>query len=171
MTRIREAYVKSLVKGIIVSLIFSALFGLGQTPSHGKKSESPSLSDAADMGIEKSPILNDDPHLAVFHLVTSWIPGEQKKGYVRYRISVIGSGVGLKEAPKYIDRLNKCDYTLILYDSGNFVLRRIPLVFMRGVADSGDVTELNANDLSQMSLAEYKMFVEKGVWQIGWSCK
>ena len=159
------------MRGVVASLVFSSLFGFGQSPSQGKKNDPPSLSGAADRGTEKAPILEDDTHLAVFHLVTSWIPGEQSKGYVRYRVTVTGEGVNLKDAPKYIDRLYKCDYTLVFYDGDGFVLRRIPLIFMRGVSESRDVTELLANDISQMSLAEYKMFAGKGRWQITWAYK
>ena len=116
---------------VLICLVSTTIFG--QTPRVKSTTNLPSLSEGVDFGTEEIQVLEDDKRPASFSLTTSWIPGEGHKGFVRYRIRVTGVGVPLKEAPHYIDRLHACSFTLNLYDKGNFILRRIPLTFSRGI--------------------------------------
>jgi hypothetical protein len=159
------------LRAFVIEVMLSAcVWGQNPTPKHTAMPDTTIFSEGVDMGSDTVKIFEDDKHQATFQMTTSWIPGEGHKGFIRYRVSATGIGLTLKEAPPYIERLHKCDITAILYDSGKFVLRRIPLIFMRGVADSGDVVEMNANDLDQMDLAEYRRFISKGSWQVSWVC-
>jgi hypothetical protein len=155
---------------ILVFLTLCAPFigpAAGQTTKAKPRSD---LSEGISEGFQQLKVLDDDPHTATFRLSTSWIPGEGHKGYIRFRLFVTGDGVNLKEAPAFIERIHACDYTLELDDKGGFVLRRIPLTFVKGVAASGDVTSMLANDIYQMDLAEYKSFIAGSSWGIPWSC-
>ena len=123
-----------------------------------------------DAGRETARVLGPSEKQATFVLTTSWIPGPDHKGYFRWQMNVAGEGVALAESPKFINSLHRCTFTLNAYDHGGFVLRHVPLPFMRTIADSGDVTSMSSNDLVQMDVAEYENFI-LGSWDVSWNCQ
>lgn len=114
-----------------------------------------------------------------FTLATSWIPGEQNKGSMRYRLTAqrqIPPGV-IAPADEGTDWLlrnaSRCTFFVQLYDADGFLLRSIPIHFDFVVDDSTPgktqlVTALNANSASQLSADEYRLFVHGGSWQPAW---
>ena len=129
-----------------------------------------SLAKGISWAPDVAHVLGPNKHEAVFTMVTSWIPGEGHRGFIRYQLNAVGEGVSLKDAPSFIEELHVCTYTLLLYDSENFILRRVPIIFMRTTDDSGDITSMNANDLAQMDMSEYESFIKDGRWQVSWAC-
>ena len=158
-----------LVFGITVLCATGTLLH-GQAKSNHRTSVSETiLADPFNAGRETAHVLGSTEKEATFTLMTSWIPGPDRKGYFRWQMGVSGEGVTLSEAPKFINSLHNCTYTLNVYDHGGFVLRHIPILFLRSVADSGDITAMSSNDLIQMNSAEYQKFVF-GSWDVSWSC-
>jgi hypothetical protein len=136
----------------------------------GKKSIPPevALSKGVEMGaITISPIANEK-RLVVFRLATSWIPGEGRKGFFRYRLSAVPYGADPDGVATYLRKLSSCSLYLEIYDSEQFKLRSIPVIFDREVSNSGDLVSMTSNDMVQMDLMEYKSFAPAGSWNVSW---
>jgi len=156
--------------------------------SHGLVSAQPpsdNLSRAAFRGTKGLPIFDDDLRLIIFSLTTSWIPGADRKGTFRYRLSVspsIHSAIEMAKepsppqgwaVPNLISRLHDCTYTLRLMDSGAFVLQRVPVVFQTTVDDEGIAIGMDSNDYFAMQLAQYRSFLSakrEESWDVVWHC-
>jgi hypothetical protein len=141
-----------------------------QKVSSGPSQIGSSYREGIDQRTQLIPALETEKEQAQFGVVTSWIPGEGHRGYIRYKIHAFGYGVALGKTEAYINKLHACAFTLNLYDKDKFVLKRIPLVFMRSVSDDGSVIAMDSNDMTQMDLADYKSFLVAGVWTISWTC-
>jgi len=126
-------------------------------------------------------LFKDDPQKVMFHLVTSWIPGEQKQGMLRYKMVVFVpkplSDDPLKASTtNEVDaaipnRLALCCISLELHDKDDFVLRKHVMPFKRMVdGESAQLNSLLANDVFQINSQEYRQFLRGGSWTISWSC-
>jgi hypothetical protein len=129
-------------------------------------------------------ILADDPRPATFTLVTSWIPGDAHKGYIRYRIKGWPSYLSMENKFKntvpdqgwdediFVEKIHRCDYYFVSYDGGGFKLRETQVYFQKGVDSTGKVISMESNDMFQMDLSDYKSFSgnPSGSWDLLWSC-
>jgi hypothetical protein len=151
---------------LLLLLIASPLFCQIQKPSAPSNPNS-SLSQTREWNPIKISPLRPANNIATFSLATSWIPGEQHKGYFRYRMNVISGETTLKDSTQYFKLLNSCQFILVLYDSQGFKLREIRLSFISSIADSGDITALSTNEMTQMDADDYRALM-KGRFNIMW---
>jgi hypothetical protein len=140
-------------------------------------SQEPALAKPVDWGTFEARIFKDTEMKIKFTLQTSWIPGENRKGMFRYRMSVFPDPLvsySPDDIEKIISRVNACNVTLDLFDADGFVLRTLTVPFSFGVNDKARVQSLFANTASQMDSNEYRQFVgsanHSGSWSIGWAC-
>ncbi len=171
---------------VLVSMLlaFSAI-AFAQAPQH--KSEADTLARPVDWGNYSPKLFQDLDRKITFSLRTSWIPGEKHQGMFRYiisarpdRLSIAqmvtgGSGPDTSDSiTKLVKRVHDCIITLELYDSDQFILRRIAVPFGFGVDSDANITSLYANDTVQMDMAEYKNFIgstgKTGAWAVSWEC-
>jgi hypothetical protein len=139
-----------------------------------------SLSKAADCGVASFALFKDDPRKVMFHLTTSWIPGEQKQGMLRYKMVVFMPKPLLDDPLKasttneadaaILNRLALCSISLELHDKDDFVLRIHVMPFRRVLDAEARLHSLLANDIFQMNSQEYRQFLSGGSWTISWSC-
>jgi hypothetical protein len=128
-------------------------------------------------------LFQDDARQVTFSLMTSWIPGANHKGMLRYKLTAIpkasaGSSEDAKPADrvateKFVNRVHLCSIFLNLYDHGGFILRRHEVSFAKGVDDDACSISLYANDALQMDADEYRLLVSEqagGAWGISWNC-
>jgi hypothetical protein len=78
-----------------------------------------------------------------------------------------------KEA--FLEKVHKCDISMVLYDSDDFVLRRVSVIFQRGMDDNAQLVDLISNSSEQMDQEEYRSFVgvpgKSGRYDLTWgSC-
>jgi hypothetical protein len=72
---------------------------------------------------------------------------------------------------KLLKRISRCTITLELYDKDEFVFRRHPVPFIRGVdPEHARLHSLYANDTFQMDAQEYRQFIDSGSWTVLWDC-
>lgn len=143
------------------------------------------LEKPLDWGEYPVRLFTDVPTNVTFHLMTSWIPGEDHKGMFRYKINAFvkpptpqkGEQVSpatTDAAEELLKRTRSCDVYLILQDVDGFELRQIPVPLGVGVNPEGRVVGLWANSSSQMDADEYRAFVGKpgqsGGWAVSWNC-
>jgi hypothetical protein len=118
---------------------------------------------------------------ALATLITSWIPGEDHKGMMRYKLRIDNvvipgyeDGGGALSEQNYVKEQTQLFFTLVrglslvsftLFDKDGFTLRdrTVPL---SGSTDNGVIVALDANSYVSMSQHEYEQ-VSK--WTIGWT--
>jgi hypothetical protein len=112
-----------------------------------------------------------------FTLQTSWIPGENRKGMFRYKMTAFPEMSELDSAEEietFMNRVHDYQITLHLYDVDGFLLRALSVPFLFGVDEKARVRGLLANTASQMDANEYRHFVgngnKSGSWSITWDC-
>lgn len=170
---------------LLACLVLSAVAGCPTPTAAQNKPVGTSDYSVPHYGGDRSiRLFADDPRAFYFTLSSSWIPGADRKGQFRY---ILSSWVAkpapedlTKPAPKggwessaALERFHNCNTTLVLYDNGGFVLRRISVIFSRTVDADSKVTSLDANDSAPMDLTEYRGFLKtdaKTSWQIAWFC-
>jgi hypothetical protein len=114
-----------------------------------------SLAKPLDWGAYKVRLFKDD-RTVIFTLTTSWIPGENHKGMMRYKMSVradesehpivgVLPGDEARAQESLLVRVSTCYIELDLYDADQFVLRKIPVPLTRGVDTQARLTSLLAN--------------------------
>jgi hypothetical protein len=160
-------------------------------PAQNKQQPQPTRTDSLakplDWGIFSARLFSDSSKIS-FTLSTSWIPGENQKGMLRYKAVAFpetsdsenqgkngGWGAAGSEAEeKLMKRVSGCLITLQLYDADGFILRKIPVAFSRGVDDQARVNSLTANDAVQMDAHSYRDFAgtskRSGGWNVSWDC-
>lgn len=135
-------------------------------------------------GYQTLHVFADDPRPVFFDLVTSWVPGKDKKGELRFIVKSSVFDVPDEEQgdkppvggwgiPAVMGRLHNCEFKLVLYDQWGFVLEKVPLVFVGSVNEKSEVTELTANDFTQMDMQDYRNYlkaVEEKSWNLNWAC-
>ena len=151
---------------ISVSAIAILLFYAASTIASAEKK--PKESDPHELPCISLPVLESPAPMTEFCLTTSWIPGKDHKGNFRYLLDAFGKGLSPQDRPAYIQRLEKLDFTLNLYDQHDFILRRIPVSFAIGVSPEGLVNNFQLNDAEQMDHSEYKNFVDGGTFGFTW---
>jgi hypothetical protein len=120
-----------------------------------------------------------------FTFATSWIPGPDHKGMFRYRLAAIpetrslngqllaGESDTPENTEKFLERVHACDFTMVLYDSDGFLLRRVPILFQRGVNDDAQLISLSWNSSEQMDQEEYVSLLgiegKGGRWDVTWA--
>jgi hypothetical protein len=162
---------------VIPALVF-AQAGTNKKPGPANDS----LSKAMDCGVTDFRLFKDDLQKVMFHLTTSWIPGEKKAGMLRYKMVVFvpepllddplkASTTTTNEADAAIlNRLALCSISVELHDKDDFVLRTHGMPFKRVVDQGAQLDSLLANDVFQMDAREYRQFLNGGSWTISWSC-
>jgi hypothetical protein len=130
-------------------------------------------------------LFKDSDRKIVFSLATSWIPGDNHQGLFRYKIK--GLPVELtpedralemnipEENEKFLRRAHACSIELELFDSDEFILRKVPIPsFTYLSSDDGKIVGLNLNEAVQMDASEYRRLLGKpsqsGSWNLSWSC-
>jgi hypothetical protein len=134
------------------------------------------LAKAVDFGIYLVRMFPDDPHQVSFHLVTSWISGENHKGMLRYQLTgttMIPEDPVAQEA--FVKRVADCVVVLNFYDREGFVLRKHVVSFILGVNTEGRMNGLYANDALQMDARDYRELIgnstASGSWNVTWGLK
>jgi hypothetical protein len=155
---------------IVVAFACAVMFATIVSAQAPKKQSPSALATGVDAGQHSMPVLADTDHPAIFSLKTSWISGEEHKGYLRYQLEAYGKGVSEEDASAYIKQLAACRYTLALLDTNQFILRHYTLFFTERVNESGHLVLMRSNDMGQMDLTEYQRFLASGDWEITWSC-
>jgi len=132
----------------------------------------PSLAKPLDCGAYSSRLFSDSKKVK-FLLATSWIPGENRKGMMRYRMGASPDDTKVGDDPEATERLLRrvqhCVIELNLFDANDFLLRKTVVPFGLGVDDQGRVIALHANSSVQMEAQEYREFVG-GSWNVSWAC-
>jgi hypothetical protein len=112
--------------------------------------------------------MTSNPKLIPFAMSTSWIPGENHKGFFRYRVTTLDFGLQGDELSTYIGKLHDCRFFLQLDDFQGFKLRSFEVLFSTTQDASGQLHSMIANDMAQMDLSEYKTLINGGDWTISW---
>lgn len=159
-------------------ILASGYLSYSQSGKNGRGSASSTTSMArpVDWGLYNPGLFHDDPHQVAFHLKTSWIPGENHKGMLRYELIALpaNGALDIESVEKLMKRAHRCVITLNFYDKGGFLLRKRDVAFSLGVDDQMRVRSLYANDSCQMDTQDYRDFVGNsagsGSWNITWDC-
>lgn len=129
-------------------------------------------------------LFKDSDKEITFSLATSWIPGDNHRGLFRYRIKGLpvelsatqrALEMNIPEAyEKLLIRAHACSMGLELYDSDQFILRKIPIPFFNYLSSDGKVTGLSLNEAVQMDASEYRRLCgtpsQSGSWGLSWNC-
>ena len=119
-----------------------------------------------------------------FKLVTSWIPGENRNGMLRYKLTVLpipstasGSENDADSTPEAVEallnRVADCSINLLLFDKDGFILRQHNVPFNFRVDEQHNLVALNANDSFQMDAEDYRLWISEkagGGWSITSTC-
>jgi hypothetical protein len=160
------------------------VFPQAQNPSR-KAARQPTANELLAVPLEwnanSERLFKDSPVILFFDLTTSWIPGPDHKGMMRYRMSVAPkkpSSLAEQTDPdlygpdaieKLLKRTHECVISVDFYDADKFILRRIDMPFSFGIDGSARVIALMANNFVQMDADEYKK-VSVGSWAVSWLC-
>jgi hypothetical protein len=99
-----------------------------------------------------------NPRQVTLMTKTSWIPGDQKSGVLRYQVTLVVSKATTDLADSFLlKRLASCSFSIDLLDKHGFKLTTIPLKVAQIVDANGNVNELKDNDLMPMSRESYEM--------------
>jgi hypothetical protein len=129
-------------------------------------------------------LFKDSNKKIAFSLATSWIPGDNHQGLFRYKIKGLqveltpeqrALEMNVAEAnEKFLIRAHACSMELELYDSDEFILRKVPMPSFNYLSSDGKIVGLNLNEAVQMDASEYRRLVgtpsQSGSWNLGWSC-
>jgi hypothetical protein len=129
-------------------------------------------------------LFKDSDRKIVFSLATSWIPGENHQGLFRYKIK--GFPVELTPEQRALEmnipasneklliRAHACSIELELYDSDEFILRKVTLPLFNYLSSDGKIVGLALNEAVQMDATEYRRLLgrpsQSGSWNLTWSC-
>jgi hypothetical protein len=129
-------------------------------------------------------LFKDSDRQIVLSLATSWIPGDNHQGLFRYKIKGFpveltpeerASEMNIPEAnEKFLRRAHACSMELDLYDSDEFILRKVPLPpFNYLLSSDGKIVGLDLNEAVQMDASEYRRLIgtpsQSGSWNLGWT--
>jgi hypothetical protein len=151
--------------------------------SKGQVVTDTSLARPFPWGVTVLRLFSDSPKI-VFTLTTSWIPGENHKGMLRYKTSAFvftdtppNAARDPEQAAteeKVLQRVHACAIFLELYDADGFKLREIHVPLTMAVDDQARLQSLEANDSVQMDAREYRQFLgsvkASGTWNVKWAC-
>ena len=169
-----------------MKLLIAFLFGVVAVPScfaqkHSQTASTASLSKPVDIG-SFSARMFPDAGKVVFKLKTSWIPGSNQKGMLRYMLTALPEQPESPDVPPalpgtsaaLLGRVLGCSVFLGLYDADGFRLRQIEVHFDKIVDDDARLQSLLTNEAVQMDAQEYRNFAStgsrsKGSWDISWA--
>jgi hypothetical protein len=164
---------------LVIVVLFTHCFAQKQA-QHATQS----LAKPVDWGTSSSRLFSDSKQVK-FLLTTSWIPGENHKGAMRYKMAAWPDDAKVGDDPTPLDethetterlmgRVHNCIIELNLFDENVFLLRKTVVPFGFGVNDQGRVISLQANSAIQMDAHEYREFIGSpsggGSWNISWDC-
>lgn len=169
---------RTLVVVLFVVVLHAASFAQKQA----QRAPTASLAKPVDWGVYSARLFSDAGKVK-FTLVTSWIPGENHKGMMRYKMNAApddsdapaaNSNAEHESAESLMKRVHACTIILNVYDPNEFVLRNTVVPFALGVDEQAKVHSLNANSSLQMDAQEYRAFVgtatNGGSWNVSWDC-
>lgn len=169
---------RSLTAAVLVLVVYASC--LAQKAA--QRTSAASLAKPVDWGVYSRRLFSDAGKVK-FTLVTSWIPGENHKGMMRYKMTAVPDDSDTPAADpntehearqKLMTRVSACAVTLNLYDPNEFLLRNTVVPFHLGVDEQVRVRSLNANSSLQMDAQEYREFVgtamSGGSWNVSWDC-
>jgi hypothetical protein len=154
---------------------FAGSSGATQTVKPRTQSSNTSLAKSQEwMDLTRRVWTNSDRSI-VFHLRTSWIPGENHRGMFRYILTgVPQSATSSNQSPDtqtlMTDIVNNCSIYLVLSDADQFELRNIKVPLNYGADDAGRVQSLYVNSSVQMDASEYRSLLSGGGYDISWKC-
>jgi len=177
------------VAGVLLALPFAQIAQQPQAGRGGQASKKTSSSVQSDDALAKpldgglfTTRLAQAWQRVTFKLMTSWIPGENRKGMCRYKLEVspeksdpadttatTSTASEAESTEELMTGVSKCRIFLNLYDSDGFILRKAEVLFTLGVDEKARLKSLWANDSLQMEAREYRQFVA-GAWNVTWSC-
>lgn len=111
-----------------------------------------------------------NPRKVILKLKTSWIPGDQKTGILRY---VIQTDLSAPSGDAFIDsvflnRISMCSLSIDLVDRQGFKLAKIPVTSVHLVDENQNTTALSDSDFIAMSRETYESI--GGAWSPTWDC-
>jgi hypothetical protein len=130
-------------------------------------------------------LFKDSDRKIMFSLATSWIPGDNHQGLFRYKIKGLPVELTAEDRAlemnipegneKFLRRAHACSIELELFDSDEFILRKVPIPsFTYLSSDDGKIVGLNLNEAVQMDASEYRRLLgrpsQSGSWNLSWSC-
>jgi len=144
------------------------------------------LARPTDWGSAAYRLFRNESRQVTFKLVTSWIPGENHKGMLRYKLTAFptpstGSSAetnddgmkAIEAVENLMNRVHDCIISLDLYDKDGFILRKHDIPFGFGKDTRAHVVALWANDSFQMDADDYRLWISEkigGSWGMGWDC-
>ena len=165
---------------VLVAVILVAS-NLSQSQTRSKSTTLANLAKPVEWEAATVTLFKDPPIPLKFTLTTSWIPGENHKGMMRYKMwvlpddsNLLRTASGRSTVETLMKRAHECAIGLDLFDSGGFVLRRNIIPFVLGVDEGAQVHNLTANSSVQMDAEEYRELVgitkTAGSWSVSWGC-
>jgi len=157
------------IGGTILGWVVLAMFGFAgygvymavksyTHPVITAKAALPDYSKSRFRGYQEFAPLPANPRNVWFSMRTSWIPGDQKPGVLRYIVTLSMSRPTTTEADSaFLSRIASCTYSVDLVDKQGFKLTTIPITFTRTIDSDGNVTGLTDSDLMPMSLETYEL--------------
>jgi len=169
-----------IVGTLMITLLASTNVCSAQNKQQPTPTQTASLAKPLDWGIFAARLFSDSDKIS-FRLETSWIPGENRKGMLRYKLSAFPEAAKMdmdsaemEVAEKLMKRASRCLITLKLYDADGFILQKMAVPFSLGLDDQARVNSLSANDAAQMDGQSYRDFVgtskRSGAWNVSWDC-
>ncbi len=174
-----STYCRTMILGCVIGLLLNP-FSQAQRKkgASGQESSNAALAKPIYWGVNAVPMFSDSGKV-LFSLSTSWIPGENHKGVLRYKLLVVEEKKkGVDEAEQALSdaktmmRVSNCHVFLRLLDSDGFVLRKFAVKFTLQVDDQSKLRSLESNDSIQMDAQEYRTLIgdsaASGTWDIEW---
>ena len=166
-----------LVAGVLLTLTLARVGSAQQGQAQARGKVDSATSDAAlarpfACGLSTNRLVEGWKPVTVT-LVTSWVPGENSKGMLRYKLAAFPTenlnptdnttpNAGAPESEsieELMTGVGKCRIFLELYDADGFLLRKFEVYLNRGVDEQGRLHSLVTNDSIQMQAQEYRQFV------------
>jgi hypothetical protein len=167
------------MKKVLIILALVAFPAIPQT----RKSQplAVSLSSPMDWHPTSRRLFTDDPRAFLASLATSWIPGENRRGYLRFKVEI---SIAELEANKdvaqtqllstsaFLHRARSCEFFLRFLDPDGFLLRTVSLTINNSLNDDLSIASLTANDSVQMDASEYRTLIgpPSGSWELATRC-
>jgi len=127
-------------------------------PATAAKAALPDYSAAHYRGNQQFAPLPANPREVILSVRTSWIPGDQKTGVLRYIVTVFEAKPTTDVADSaFLSSVDLCSMSVDLVDKQGFKLTTIPLKLTRIVDTNGNVTGLSDSDLMPMSRETYEL--------------
>lgn len=145
--------------------------GAEATKAQQQINEERELVRSSFRGAVVTPLFAGDKREATFFLHTSWIPGSDKSGSMRYKAEAAPSNDAGPEANAlFLIKASHCKLAYELIDAQGFKLRTIPLEFLLVNDDKHQVESIEANGTIPMSKDEYISIAKESSFSTTWHC-